>query len=364
MRLFIFMVMILFLSSCQEKIPIGVIPVKLTEDSYPDTTWFSECEIIFPETTDQSLINIIKKIVVTPERIFIHNLQDQKLLLFSRQGKFVKSIYPIGRGPGEWLGMTDFTIDEKTREIIITADRPYKFLYYDYNGNFLREKISGAFYFEIAQTDSHILATNSKALDPKHYLSLLKETDYKITVTKKIPLEFTYLGDFRCRGSYLLKSQHLYFTQNIDYTIYRWENNRVNPLFKVDFGKYNYNPKLSEKGTDSPELQQKVLSIINVKETSNYLFFNTNKIGTFVYDKKSHQITHAHKIKNINFGIDLWSHLAIEDSNHELIAYFCEMRMLQIQLSGKTSDNPIIKRIQKAKEDENPVLFLYKSKWH
>ena len=45
-----------------------------------------------------------------------------------------------------------FTVDETDREIIVTADRPYKFLYYDYNGNFLREKTSEAFYTEITRT--------------------------------------------------------------------------------------------------------------------------------------------------------------------------------------------------------------------
>ena len=151
---------------CREKIQPAVVQADLTEDVYTDTTWFADCEIVFPETTDRSLISMINKIVLTPERIFLFDIQDKKILLFARRGKFITDIRPHGREPGEWLGITDFTVDETDREIIVTADRPYKFLYYDYNGNFLREKTSEAFYTEITRTTDNILAINSKVLEP------------------------------------------------------------------------------------------------------------------------------------------------------------------------------------------------------
>ena len=37
------------------------------------------------------------------------------------------------------------------------------------------------------------------------------------------------------------------------------------------------------------------------------------------------------------------------------------MPILQRKLAGIASDNPVIKQIQNAKEDDNPLLFLYKS---
>lgn len=362
MKLFLLIVLYLFLNSCREKIQTEVISAKLTHDVYPDTIWFSECDIIFPETTEQSLISLINKIVITPGRIFIHDIRDQKLLLFSRQGKFIRGIHPQGRGNGEWTGMTDFTVDETKQEIIIAADRPYKFLYYNYAGNFLREKTSETFYIGITQTDNHILAVNARTTDPKHYLSLLKENEDRMITDERIPLEYVYYGDFRCRGSYLLKSKHLHFTQNGDYKIYRWENNKIKPLFEVDFGKYNYSPELLKKEPDSPRTQNKILSIINVKETDKYLFFNTNKTGIFVYDNTSHQITYADMIRHTDLGINLWNHIATEDLNHEIIAYSCDIRQLQRKLFTVNSELPIVKRIKEAEEDDNPVLFLYKSK--
>ena len=346
---------------CREKIQPAVVQADLSEAVYTDTTWFADCEIIFPETTDRSLISMINKIVLTPERIFLFDIQDKKILLFTRRGKFITDIRPHGRGPGEWLGITDFTVDETDREIIVTADRPYKFLYYDYNGNFLREKTSEAFYTEITRTTDNILAINSKILEPKHYLSLLNEEDHRITVAKKIPLAFTYRGEFRCRGSYLLKSEHLYFTQNGDYTIYSWDNNRIKPVVTVDFGKYSYNPTQLNEEPHAPATRNKVLSIINVKEIRSNLFFNTNKIGLFVYNKTRHQIVHAYGITNINLGIVLHNSIATEDTHNEIVAFSYDMPILQRKLAGIASDNPVIKQIQNAKEDDNPLLFLYKS---
>ena len=50
---------------CREKIQPAVVQADLSEAVYTDTTWFADCEIIFPETTDRSLISMINKIVLT-----------------------------------------------------------------------------------------------------------------------------------------------------------------------------------------------------------------------------------------------------------------------------------------------------------
>ena len=165
----------------------------------------------------------------------------------------------------------------------------------------------------------------------------------------------------RCRGSYLLKSEHLYFTQNGDYTIYSWDNNRIKPVVTVDFGKYSYNPTQLNEEPHAPATRNKVLSIINVKEIRSNLFFNTNKIGLFVYNKTRHQIVHAYGITNTNLGIVLHNSIATEDTHNEIVAFSYDMPILQRKLAGIASDNPVIKQIQNAKEDDNPLLFLYKS---
>lgn len=50
---------------CREKIQPAVVQADLSEAVYTDTTWFADCEIVFPETTDRSLISMINKIVLT-----------------------------------------------------------------------------------------------------------------------------------------------------------------------------------------------------------------------------------------------------------------------------------------------------------
>ena len=102
-------------------------------------------------------------------------------------------------------------------------------------------------------------------------------------------------------------------------------------------------------------------SIINVKEIRSNLFFNTNKIGLFVYNKTRHQIVHAYGITNTNLGIVLHNSIATEDTHNEIVAFSYDMPILQRKLTGIASDNPVIKQIQNAKEDDNPLLFLYKS---
>lgn len=140
-----------------------------------------------------------------------------------------------------------------------------------------------------------------------------------------------------------------------------WDNNRIKPVVTVDFGKYSYNPTQLNEEPHAPATRNKVLSIINVKEIRSNLFFNTNKIGLFVYNKTRHQIVHAYGITNTNLGIVLHNSIATEDTHNEIVAFSYDMPILQRKLAGIASDNPVIKQIQNAKEDDNPLLFLYKS---
>ena len=96
------------------------------------------------------------------------------------------------------------------------------------------------------------------------------------------------------------------------------DNNRIKPVVTVDFGKYSYNPTQLNEEPHAPATRNKVLSIINVKEIRSNLFFNTNKIGLFVYNKTRHQIVHAYGITNTNLGIVLHNSIATEDTHNEM----------------------------------------------
>jgi len=98
---------------------------------------FADTVIYIPlETNSKSLLGGIIKIQLTDEFIFISG--RDKLLLFSKKGKFVRQIGKKGKGPGEYLRILDFVVTQDT--VYITSTGKRSLLIYNVNGDFLKEQ--------------------------------------------------------------------------------------------------------------------------------------------------------------------------------------------------------------------------------
>ena len=89
------------------------------------------------ELTDESLINPdqILKVLLLDSLVFIAEME--KMLVFDMEGKFIRSIGSKGQGPGEYIFIRSFTIDEKNKIIYINDSS--KIISYDLNGKFLKQ---------------------------------------------------------------------------------------------------------------------------------------------------------------------------------------------------------------------------------
>ncbi len=90
------------------------------------------------ENRNDNMIGVINKIIFFQDRIFISD-NNNKIFIFNKNGKLINVIYENGRGPGEYVAFKDISIDRTENELIIFEPVLYKFLYYDINGNFIRE---------------------------------------------------------------------------------------------------------------------------------------------------------------------------------------------------------------------------------
>lgn len=97
--------------------------------------------IIPLETTDQSLIGQIRKILCYDGKIYIHNHinGNSSLMRFTMTGHFEDKIEKTGRGPGEYIKLGDFDIDNNG-DIYLSDDmRSDKIIVYDKNFKYIRE---------------------------------------------------------------------------------------------------------------------------------------------------------------------------------------------------------------------------------
>lgn len=119
----------------QKQIP-QVLVNKSPESVFDAGKKFNSREIIVLETTPQSLLGHISKVIVRDQKLHIFDKNTNSVVTFDKSGKYLSAIRPSGRGPGEYFSLTDFTWDTKHDKMILLAQGPEKILVYDENGHF------------------------------------------------------------------------------------------------------------------------------------------------------------------------------------------------------------------------------------
>jgi hypothetical protein len=98
------------------------------------------------QTGPDCLIGQIYDIKKDSDILFIRDVRAKKLLLFSTEGKYIRTINHLGRGPGEYLGLSDYKLDTSNDLVYILDGENGKLLCYDYDGKYLSSvPLSGRF---------------------------------------------------------------------------------------------------------------------------------------------------------------------------------------------------------------------------
>mgnify|MGYP002626552024 FL=1 len=96
-------------------------------------------KIVKLDTSDESLLSNISKMEVTENDIWITHMRDQRIYRFSHDGKFLNTVGKQGEGPEEYVGIHDFVIDDKKKEVYAISTL-IGIKVYDFESNFLREQ--------------------------------------------------------------------------------------------------------------------------------------------------------------------------------------------------------------------------------
>lgn len=132
--------------------------------------YFDSARAISLETTPASLIGKISRIVYNKEKIYILDVVTNSVFIFNSTGKFLNKIHAIGSGPGKFIGLRDFSLDEENKRLILHSHRPYKLMYYSLEGTFLSEEQLNDYYYNIGVENNKLITVNTSP--DKDYLSI------------------------------------------------------------------------------------------------------------------------------------------------------------------------------------------------
>ena len=255
----------------------------------------NEINFVPLETTAQSRLGQIRKVVTTAEHIYImDDLKELGIAIFTRQGKFVKRI-PNGKKPEQLYRLYDIDFNTQTNELI--AYKHSFLLIFDKEGNFLRFKYLPIGFLNMAATpDGYVL----KSLVGQN-TNLGDKSNYRLQfINKDLKLNAVALPDKESKAfsakSYLYRVADLVkITAEISDTIYQYnpKDNKLAAEFILD-----YDHKLPRSYIYGKEISVFENAIRNhnynycigdyIETTYHNVFFISNKTGNVVVYRDKH----------------------------------------------------------------------------
>lgn len=101
---------------------------------------FSDIQVIPLETTPESLIRSITQIKFFEDRYYILDYRRSQIFVFDREGRFQFALNEKGDGPGQYLNLSDFTIDTARRNLVVLCAVSNALFFYDLGGKFIEKK--------------------------------------------------------------------------------------------------------------------------------------------------------------------------------------------------------------------------------
>ena len=141
-------ILILLMVSCgREKTKIGASAEHIITVNEKDVNTkrkasdvFSGITLVPLETSNNSLMGGINKIVPVGDTLFLQDNKGKSILLFDRSGIFLKKIHRLGRGPGEYITLDDFTVTRSGKIIILDGEH-HKLIFLDRDGTYLSQQV-------------------------------------------------------------------------------------------------------------------------------------------------------------------------------------------------------------------------------
>ncbi len=277
----------------------------------------------------------------------------------------------IGRGPQEYTGLMDFTIDEKNRNIILYTHRPYALFIHKLDGSFVKKVRLEDLYINIQAKDEKIFFLNTQV--KKEYLVF----DYDLIKNDKEG--FLKINDrdetYSHNGvgyPFMVKSRKNYLSFPYSETIYELNKEEVQAKYYIDFGSQKMPEEIYKTKRNFKELfeygqkNNYGYGICNFRENKDYITFNYQLINLAIYSKKTKKTKNVKVIKNnaMLFG----SYIAHDGNDNTFVSQY-SAKAFKEQMSiykaegiwDKLPEN--VKKLDNLVDYyDNPLLLIYKFK--
>ena len=354
---------------------------------------FSNIRFLNLETNTNNLFSNIYKLKITENRIYIlTNMPISGLYIFNKKGKFIFKIDNYGRGPGEFYMLEDLYVNEEKGIIEVYDIGNQKNLFYDFNGNFIKEWKHNLYFsnFQKNNNGNYFLGTEytTNVINDKlySYNLLILDSNKQIISTHSYfdEKKSEHLAYAQYNNFYKFKGKLNFIYAMCDTIFYIKDDLSVTPRYLIDFQKNTLPRKLIEKYYDDVirfnETLQKTnyaYHINNLGETKDLVMFNFKcQKSSFlsIYSKNSKKVKFGDKLIFDFDGFKLNTKLtamlsAMHFVDNNEVVFIIEPVVLKKWLKEIVAQNKslkkkvfnnseLVKTIKKLNTNDNPV-FMY-----
>ena len=336
---------------------------KAKEDKVSYSDFFKKIAIIPLETTNESGINRIDKIVRDNDKFFILDKKQKAILIFNQRGKFIKKLKQIGKGPGEYQYLQDFEINRFTKNIELLE--PWGTIsVYDTLFNFveryrLPSSVRAVHFLIHVNRDTIAFYTTSQE---KRLTFFSKKQNEIIKQYHEIPEWLSSNTPLNGKSPFSLYNDTINFYEVFSNDVFYIENCELKLKYSWNFGKNNFSYK-DLPGEESQIFYKKYFK--NVSYAYNFFYNIENEryiITMFIFNKKTYTFlldkkTNKHFLFNeFKEGIGFYTNDFFEKGCYSVV----EMEYLKLVITKPElleNENQII--YNNLKPENNPIVVEY-----
>lgn len=254
------------------------------------------------ETNPECMISAITTAKFLGNNILIFDGRYNRLLLFNKEGKFLRNIGSQGKGPGEHIAIKEIDVDSETKRIFV-LDIANKIIVYNPEGSLINEfkvrRHEIIHSFQYVDDEKFIVQLN-----PYHHKSpvlALIDSNGKVLKTM-LDNQAIYISSRTGASSFYRTKEDIKFYSIYMNTIYQFKDDELLPYIEVN-------------STNPLDIQQ--LAKIEMQQGANKLDSEGTPISTYTHykgmwsigryfetDKYIYFIYHTEKIKLVGVYID------------------------------------------------------------
>jgi hypothetical protein len=352
----------LLLIACNHQLQTNDIEIEVDYKNLQEiklSDYVKNVKIVKLETSDKVLIGEIWQIKLFDHKIFIIDMVNKSLFVFTEDGEFLHELRKIGQGPGEYLSLFDFYPSDEGVYLLTYSNSGHSILYYDWNWNYINNISFKWFSTVFMMHDEYFILFNEDDFEQNNQISLIDMTGK--LVKQFFPRDKTSKNNNYASSNTLLEYYTAkYFSPRHGNILYKLnEENEWEKFIRISFGNKTYKGDINQLDNVYEEEFEYIIRYYYFMLKDVFVFnFINDPIGTIFcfYNIKTKQIATG-KVKN-DLIPNYNRFYPLYQSGDYLIEKIYANDILSNYKELCDFDNSLKTLI----DDDNPVLLIYECK--